>query len=131
MKVMLNKTKQHDQEKKTFQRRKSNPRPLTCKGNAMSIEPRQVVLIIVVKLIIVQSFCPWNSAGWRDLKLVELIFEELKDIFEENKQGFDGKGRLLTNFVAFEEQGDKCLAKPSRSLLLRSLYRAILSFRGT
>ena len=42
--------------KKAFQRRKSNPRPLTCKGNAMSIEPRQLMLIIVVKLIIARDF---------------------------------------------------------------------------
>ena len=27
----------------------------------------------------------------------------MKDIFEENKQGFDSKSRTLTHFVAFEE----------------------------
>ena len=48
-------------------------------------------------------------------------------MFEENKQGFDGKGCTLTNFVALEEHmADKHLAKPSRSLLLKSLYTAIL-----
>ena len=28
----------------------------------------------------------------------------MKDIFEANKQGFDGKSRALTHFVAFEER---------------------------
>ena len=31
------------------------------------------------------------------------IYQEFKDIFEENKQGFDGKSWTLTNFIAFEE----------------------------
>ena len=31
------------------------------------------------------------------------IYEELKDIFENNKQGFDGKSRTLTHFVAIEQ----------------------------
>ena len=38
------------------------------------------------------------------MKLVELFYEEMKDIFEANKQGFDGKSRALTHFVAFEER---------------------------
>ena len=45
-------------------------------------------------------------------------YEEMKDIFEENKHGFDSSRRTLTHFVAFEEnKADKCLAKPSRILL--------------
>ena len=48
------------------------------------------------------------------------IYEELTDIFEESKHGFDSKSRTLTHFVAFEEHMvDKCLAKPSRSLVLQ------------
>ena len=80
--------KQNDQEKrkKSFRRRESNPKPLTCKGNALSIAPRQPLLIIGVKLIMLNIFCPWNSAGGRCLNF---IYEELKDIFEENKHGFD------------------------------------------
>ena len=52
--------KQNDQEKrkKSFRRRESNPKPLTCKGNAISIAPRQPLLIIGVKLIILNIFCP-------------------------------------------------------------------------
>ena len=46
------------------------------------------------------------------------VYDELKDIFEENKHGFDSYSRTLTHLVAFEEHmADKCLAKPSRSLL--------------
>ena len=46
------------------------------------------------------------------------IYEELTDIFEENKHGFDSKSRTLTHFAAFEERmANKWLAKPSRSLL--------------
>ena len=33
------------------------------------------------------------------MKLVGFLYEELKDIFKENKQGFDGKSRTLTHFV--------------------------------
>ena len=70
----------------------------------------------------ISVFCPWNFAGERCLKLIQLYLWRLKDIFEENKQGFDGKSCTLTHFVAFEEHiADKCLAKPSRSLLLTAL----------
>ena len=31
------------------------------------------------------------------------IYEELKDIFDENKQGFDGKSRTLSHIFAFLE----------------------------
>ena len=44
-------------------------------------------------------FGPWNSAGGRCLTFIT----KLKDIFEENKLGFDSKSRTLTHFVAFEE----------------------------
>ena len=46
------------------------------------------------------------------------IYEELKVIFQKNKQGFDSQSRTLTHFVAFEDHmADNCLAKPSQSLL--------------
>ena len=45
------------------------------------------------------------------------IYQEIfKDIFEENKQGFDGKSWTLTHFIAFEEH------KSLLSLLRRALY---------
>ena len=31
------------------------------------------------------------------------VYQEFKDIFEENKQGFEGKSPTLTHFIAFEE----------------------------
>ena len=31
------------------------------------------------------------------------MYHEFKDIFEGNKQDFDGKGRPFTHFIAFEE----------------------------
>ena len=50
--------------------------------------------------------------------------KRLKDILKENKQGFTGKSRTLTHFVAFEEyMADKAILsvsqKPSRSVLLK------------
>ena len=67
----------------------SNPTPFTFKTNALSIAPRQIMLKIIRKLItgfntFVMKFCRWT------LFKASLIYEELKDIFEENKQGFDG-----------------------------------------
>ena len=63
--LSLSNNESNVKQNKTTRPRKKNipeaevePQTLTCKGNAMSIEPRQVVLITVVKLIIVQSFCP-------------------------------------------------------------------------
>ena len=32
-----------------------------------------------------------------------VIYQEFKEIFEENKQGFEGKSRTLTQFITFEE----------------------------
>ena len=74
-----------------------------CKVNALSIAPRQLVLtttvrfiifnIITLKILPVDAVWSWYS----------FIYEELKDTFKENKQGFDGKSRTLTHFVAFEE----------------------------
>ena len=40
------------------------------------------------------KFCRWTLFK---------IYEELKDISDENKQSFDSKSRTLTHFVAFEE----------------------------
>ena len=55
--------------------------------------------------------------SWRSF-----IYQEIKEIFEENKQGFEGKSRTLTQFITFGEytcmayKADKCLdARPSRS----------------
>ena len=60
------------------------------------------------------NFCPVDAVWSRQ----SFIYEELTDIFEENKNGFDSKSRTLTHFVAFEERmADKWLSKPSRSLL--------------
>ena len=54
----------------------------------------------------------------------------MKDIFEKNKHGFDSESRTLTHFVAFKEHmTNKCLAKPSRRLLLTALYTAYDSRR--
>ena len=48
------------------------------------------------------------------------IYQEIfKDIFEENKQGFDGKSWTLTHFIAFEEH---------KSLLLKSLVEGVVQF---
>ena len=85
----------------------------------LSIAPRQLIWYST-EINYLTHFCPWYSAGGRCFKPVGFIYEELKlqDIFEENKHGFDSQSRTLTHFVAFEEQmADKCLAKPSRSLL--------------
>ena len=70
-------------------RLESNPRPFTVKTNALSIAPRQIMSKIICKLItgfntFVMKFYRWT------LFKASLIYEELKDIFEENKQGFDG-----------------------------------------
>ena len=34
---------------------------------------------------------------------MKLVEQELKDIFDENEQDFDGKSRTLSHFVAIEE----------------------------
>ena len=51
------------------------------------------------------------------------IYQEFKEILEENKQGIEGKSRTSTQFITFEEytcmadKADKGLdARPSRSL---------------
>lgn len=57
------------------------------------------------------------------------IYEELRDIFKENKHGFDGKSHTLTHLGPFwrtyVRQNDiktKSLAESLRSLLLTALY---------
>ena len=53
----------------------------------------------------------------------------MKDIFYQNKQGFESKSRALTHFVAFEEHmADKCHAKPPWSLLLTALYHLVFVY---
>ena len=51
------------------------------------------------------------------------INQEFKEIFEQNKQGIEGKSRTSTQFITFEEhtymadKADKCLdARRSRSV---------------
>ena len=66
--------------------------------------------------IFAHEILPVDDAVWR---WQSFIYEEFKDIFEENKQGSDGKSCAWTHFVAFE-MADK--AKPSRSLLLTASY---------
>ena len=42
--------------------------------------------------------------------------KRLKDILKENKQGFTGKSRTLTHFVAFEEyMADKAILSVSQN----------------
>ena len=71
------KKKKNDQErrKKSFRQRESNPKPLTCKGNAFSIAPRQPLLIIGVKLIIL--FLPMKFCWWT-------LFEVGRALFKKN-----------------------------------------------
>ena len=66
--------------------------------------------------VFAHEILPVDDAVWR---WQSFIYEEFKDIFEENKQGSDGKSCAWTHFVAFE-MADK--AKPSRSLLLTASY---------
>ena len=66
--------------------------------------------------VFAHEILPVDDAFWR---WQSFIYEEFKDIFEENKQGSDGKSCAWTHFVAFE-MADK--AKPSRSLLLTASY---------
>ena len=105
--------KKTNQTKKTKAKRKKKKkvssgwnwtRPLTYKVIAISIAPRHQTWNIHVKLTVFDSFCPWNSAGKRCVKLVEhyLWIIPLRDIFQEKKQGSDGKSCTLTHFVAFE-----------------------------
>ena len=65
-------------KEKSFPRREFNPRPLTCKGNALSIAPRQVTLSKNFKFVIFNIFCPWNSAGGRCLEPVELYLWKIE-----------------------------------------------------
>ena len=60
-----NKTIQNDQKgEKSFFWRESNPGPSTCKINALSIAPQQLMWNKVVKLIILTflpvKFCQWT-----------------------------------------------------------------------
>ena len=66
--------------------------------------------------VFAHEILPVNDAVWR---WQSFIYEEFKDIFEENKQGSDDKAVLELAFLAFE-MADK--AKPSRSLLLTASY---------
>ena len=60
-----------------------------CKVNVLSIAPRQLILVTLVKLIILNTFAheilPVDAVWSRE----SFIYEELKDIFEKNKHGFD------------------------------------------
>ena len=59
--------------------------------------------------VFAHEILPVDDAVWR---WQSFIYEEFKDIFEENKQGSDGKSCAWAHFVAFK-MADK--AKPSRS----------------
>ena len=73
-------------KEKSFSRREFNPRPLTCKGNALSIAPRQVTLSKNFKFVIFNIFCPWNSAGGRCLELVELYLWRIERYIRGKKK---------------------------------------------
>ena len=49
--------------------------------------------------VFAHEILPVDDAVWR---WQSFIYEEFKDIFEENKQGSDGKSCAWTHFVAFE-----------------------------
>ena len=55
------------------------------------------------------------------------IYQEFKEIFEENKQGIEGKSRTSTQFIAFEEY--TCMADKAGKYLdakpLRSLFTVL------
>ena len=84
-----NKTTTKKKRHKSFQRRESNSGPPTCRVDALSIAPRQLISPNRVKLIIFKTFAHEIlpvDAVWSPQSV---IYEELKDIFEENKHGFD------------------------------------------
>ena len=65
------------------------------------------------KILLVDAVRSWWSC----------IYQEFKEILEENKQGIEGKRGISTQFITFEEytcmadKADKCLdARLSRSL---------------
>ena len=117
---LKNKTKRPRKKKNSFPGGESNPRPLTCEGYALSIATQQLTLMLNAKLIILNTFFPWNATGGRCLKLVDLYLRRI----ERYIRGFDGKSRTSTHFVAFEEHmADKRLGKPSPHLFLTALYQ--------
>ena len=118
-----NKTKLPKQEKRLL-RREANLGPSMSKVNALSIAPRQLMLIGSVKVIMFNIFAheilPVDAVwSWQSF-----IYEELKDIFEENKQGFDGKSLTLTHFVGVEEHmSDKAISSVSQNRREVSCWR--------
>ena len=99
-----NKTIQNNQkDEKSFSWRESNLGPSTCKVNALSIGPQQLMLNKVVKLIIFNTFAHEILAVDTVWSWPSFTYEELKDIFKENKHGFDCKRHTLTHSVAFKE----------------------------
>ena len=125
-------------QNKTKQRRTNRPNKRKNKSPSAGVEPRtfkvwgqrvcqyaprQLTLNKSVKI-----FCPWNSTGRRCLKQVELYLWRIERFIRGNQAWlrFDSKSRTWTHFVAFKEhlygRQAKCLAKPSRSLLLTALY---------
>ena len=123
-----NKTKRNKTNRRNKRKKKSppagvEPRIFKVLGQLVcQYAPRQLTLNKSVKI-----FCPWNSTGRRCLKLVQLYSWRTERYIRGNQAWlrFDSKSRTLTHFVAFEEQiygrQAKCLAKPSRSLLLTAL----------
>ena len=75
---------------------KKNSKEKVCYGRSWTPEIRHDLIIFITsahEILPVDGVCSWQS----------LIYEEFKDIFEENKHCFDGKSCTLTHFVAFEE----------------------------
>ena len=87
MKVCLSKKKENKTTKKTVKKNflqwESNPEPSECKVNALPIVPCQLMLNRIIELIIFITFAyeilPLEGVWtwW------SLIYEELKDVFQE------------------------------------------------
>ena len=70
-----------------------------CRQSASLFKFKGNKLTSAYKILPMDAVWSWES----------FIYEEWKDTFEENKQGFDGKSPTLTHFIAFEEHmADKC-----------------------
>ena len=76
-------------ENRTLKTVRVESRTSECKVNVLSIASRQLILITLVKSIILNTFAheilPVDAVWSRE----SFIYEELKDIFEKNKHGFD------------------------------------------
>ena len=83
------KKKQKAKKRKSFQQQESKHGPPTCKVNALSIAPQQLILKTPIKLSSFNTFAHeilLLDAVW---SWQSFIYGELKDIFRENKRDFD------------------------------------------